>query len=796
LTDPPPRDETLALARATAEVASGFSGSSHPVERELAVRTRFIPLLAPVALASSLLLVAPAQVRAADGLTETGTTVYEVVPSKGVVNVSIQISDYNGKPDSTQNGAIYTWFWNATQVAVEIQAGKVSATSNGGAVTQTVQSTDKYYKYVKLGYPDVYYGQTRIVNASYSIPAVPKAAGGFRALSAYASLCLAGNGYDTGSVSLVIPDGFTVTVESGSALTKTGDSGGKQTFSSGTLSSPYKFWSCIDAQDSSKLSHTALSAGGQTFDIAGWPEDPGWNTSLKDTVTTDVTRLQELTGLQMPGGTINVIEAGDSQLGDYGGVYSPSTATAYIPETIVASTVAHELAHIWFNGGLLRDRWAMEGLASYAEIAAGKGNYTACAKPGTYPGSGSPNLSTWLLLGNDASTQQLAVSEYQYAAACYIFTALADAMGADNFRNVLAAAAADEMAYQGATAHEKLSGSSLPINAKELLDLVDERGMVPAGVTDLAQAQSLLVTYGIFTADQLAARTDARALYHELAAQAGTWKMPFVVRAAMSNWGFTAAQAAMATAADILDLRKSMSDKLGVSFDGTPFQAAFEGAASQSDLETLLASLHKEATAADQVAAAYQLRDGDGGILTTIGLIGTDVSTQLDGAKADLVAGKPDTAASAAQSATDTLRNAATQGAIRLAIVAAAILVLLILVILVLRRRRRQLPRRTGFEQAVYVGPTVAEWEMPGLRPQQPGPVIDVTPRPAADPRAAERPTADAWHDPWAGAARPAVQPRWDSSPASDRPMAEPRRDPRPDVGMGEDKDENRRSWS
>ncbi len=296
------------------------------------MRSRSSLLLAPVLLAGALFLASPAPALAANGMTETGTTTYEVVPGKGVIQVTVQISLYNGRPDTTTATGTTYYFWKSTELTVEVEAGAVSATSNAGAVSQVVTKTDKYYRYIQVDFPAVYYGQTRVVTASYTIPAAPHAPGGFRAVAAYASLCASGNGYDTGSVSVVIPDGFEINVDSGGDLKKASDAGGKQVYSSGVQTAPYKFWSCLDAENADKLTHTPMTINGQAFDIEGWPEDPTWNADLRNDVGNDVQGLESLTGLSMPGGTIDIIEAGDWQLGEYGGMYSSATTSAWIPK--------------------------------------------------------------------------------------------------------------------------------------------------------------------------------------------------------------------------------------------------------------------------------------------------------------------------------------------------------------------------------------------------------------------------------------------------------------------------------
>ena len=429
---------------------------------------RFRPqlLLAPVVLAGLMALATPQVVLANNGMTETGTTTYEVVPSKAEIKVTVQMSIYNGSPSQAEPGGVTYYYWNLTKIGVEKQAGTVAVTSNAGAVYQAEKSSDRYYRYLELTYPNVYYGQTRVVTATYTIPAAPHAAGGFRAGKAYASLCAMGNGLDVGTVSVVIPNGFTFHNDAGGNMSPGHASAGKQTYTSGSLTTPYKFWTCIDAEQEASLMHTPVTAGSGVFDIQAWPEDPAWSAGVGADITTDVPALEALTGLEMPGGPVAILEAGDQQLGEYGGLYNSATSTAQIPETAQKDTVAHELSHIWFNHNLFADKWMSEGLAGFSEQAAGKGNSTPCPEPGAYPGTGSPNLKLWQLLNNKSTTQDDQVSAYQYGASCYIFTALAADMGPANLKLVLKAAYADQMAYVSTTADEKLSGASLPLSSR------------------------------------------------------------------------------------------------------------------------------------------------------------------------------------------------------------------------------------------------------------------------------------------------------------------------------------------
>jgi len=648
---------------------------------------RFLLWAASVVLAASVTIATPAAASATGGIDETGAATYRVMPAQASIHVSIELT--------IRDTALGTEA-KSTEIRVELEAGSVTATSDGGAVTQAALEADRNFRYIQISYPAISYGETRIVDISYSIPAAPHSSSPFRAGQAYASLCAVGSGADTGSVSVVLPTGFRYEVVSGSDLPDTSQAVGTYTLSSGSVSDPRNFWTCVAAEDPAKLTNTPVTAGDQSFTVQSWPEDQTWARLVTQDVSGDVARLEEMTGYSMPGGTIQVQEIGGGLLGGYDGYYVPSTRTLNLNEELRSSTVAHELSHIWFNGDLFADVWMAEGFAGYSEKAAGPGNYKACDNPGAYPGAGSPNLTSWVSLDANSTTQDSKVLLYQYAAACFVVTTLADAMGPDNYRAFLAAVKNGEIAYVGAGAPETHLLTDGAVSAQELLDLADERGLVPAGVGDLDKAQKLMAKYGIVkNAAILAARSHARATYHQLAAAAKTWKMPFAVREPMAAWGFDTAETAMGTIGHILDLRGQIEASAGFTLDGTAVQQQFEQAQSQTDLDQLATFLQQEADAAAKVDQANKLYNGNRDLLQSLGLMGTDLLTPLNQARTDLVRLKPDDASSSAQVVIDTIKKSSDKG---LALVTTAFvsaigvlgLILLIVLVFALRRRRRR----------------------------------------------------------------------------------------------------------
>jgi len=649
------------------------------------------------------MLATPAAALAANGYTDTGTTTYVVNVAKSEIDVTVQETIKNTTPSKTtlkmcgtipfvwDCSTIEEYYFYDTFIWVPNEAGPISATSNAGKVTQSVYKTDAYGRELKLTFPKLYYGQTRVVTSKYTIPAGPRASGDYRALKAYASLCADSNGEDSGVVNVQVPDGLNLIVTDGTSLSMTGDAKGIQTWSSGSIAGSNGFYSCVEATDSAALTSSTVTAGDQTFDVQSWPEDTTWATAMQTDLTADVPKLEDLTGLQMPGGTIDITEASETELGDYAGVYNSTDKTATITEDTDNSTVAHELSHIWFNKDLFASVWMDEGFAGYSEKVAGTGNYTPCTDPGTYPGSGSPRLTLWTYVDINSSTDDLALAKWQYAASCYLVTQLADAIGPTNFKTVLVAASKGQMAYSGGDPSQTGATPGVAITAKNLLDLIDELGMVPAGVTDQDMAQNLFLQYGILTTADLAGRSQARTDYHALLGAAGKWGLPLAVRDAMVGWNFPTAEAAMKTATQILAERDQIAKALpGFSVDGTALEKMFENAKTTTDLDAVLTEAKAEAAAAATMSQAAQLKDGSHNVLQTIGLMGTDLAAPITQANTDLTNGKPADATTEAQKVIDEVNGSSSQGLLRSGAVLALLLVLLAVVLFVVWRLRRR----------------------------------------------------------------------------------------------------------
>jgi hypothetical protein len=330
---------------------------------------------------------------------------------------------------------------------------------------------------------------------------------------------------------------------------------------------------------------------------------------------------------------------------------------------------------------------------------------------------------------------------------------------------------------------------------------------VPGGVTDLDTASDLFVRYGVLDDSALTGRSAARATYHALVKRAGSWTMPLAVRQPMSSWDFTSATAAMTTVDEILTTRDQIEATVGgLSLDDTAVRRDFEDAETNDDLESVLDTLKKEASAADVVARAVDAHDGARSMLESVGLIGTDVDTKLKAAQDDLAAVKPDRAASEAQEVIDAIDRSGDEGMVRaglaLGMLFAALLLVLVIGIMIRRQRRPATAPSFGYGaaawpgqgygyphswpsgQAPMAGPQPGQWPaaQPGQWPPQPGPWAapqpgqwssQSSPWPAAQPGPWPAPQPGQWSaqsGPW-----PAAQPgQWPGARPSESQLPTP----------------------
>jgi hypothetical protein len=632
-------------------------------------------------------------IEASNGYRETATTTYSVNPARARVDVTIQVEFKNTKPPTPTT----TYFYNQVYVFTEHAATHVAVhvDHNPAAVILMDRRQGAFDRRLVRWGTALLFGQTRHIIVTYRLPSgAPRSTSEIRVGEAIASFCVIGQGDDGGATRVVIPAAFDVTVSSGAGgvlrePTGTGTSGhGTVTWSTGRLDRPFEFWACLSGTNvDGYATHVFQSPSGRSIRIEAWPEDKAWDREVQGEIDDILTDLETLVGRGIPGSIQVVVrEVGGGELGLYAGFYDPDTGVARIGEDLgQGGTLAHELSHTWFNDRAFFDRWVSEGLAEWARVSIVP---DTCPAPSSYPGAGGPNLDVWQFVGPRDGETQFEIVQYEYNAACYLWLDVAEKMGQDRMRTVLGALFDSGAAYR--------SGDSVPTRPKsaatwrQVLDAIDELGLVPAGFDDLDYAQDLFLTYGIGREDRaaLAERSDARAAYHALAAELGDWVIPPAILEPMAQWRFQVAQDALATAAAIrASVAHANATLPGLDAANGPVRALFEGATSVADLEAAATKAADQASAADTVVAARARIDAPRDALAQLGLLWGDPSGPL--AAATAAAANADLAGTQASVATidGLIDGASQQGLIRAGIGAWAVLLLLLFLFLLARRR-------------------------------------------------------------------------------------------------------------
>src|SRR5439155_1677408 len=196
----------------------------------------------------------------------------------------------------------------------------------------------------------------------------------------------------------------------------------------------------------------------------------------------------------------------------------------------------------------------------------------------------------------------------------------------------------------------------------------------------------------------LDARATARSDYNRLVADAGPWRLPGAIRAAMRGWQFDDATTLMAGARAVLARRTDVQSA-----------AAAAGLALPNRLETAFESSDGVAAANDEadaelstiqaIVAAANARPATTGPLEQLGLVGAAPGAQLVAARAAFTQGDLSAAARGAASARAAWAGASDAGLNR-ALAAAATLLLILLALVGVASSRRVARHRRGPQPA------------------------------------------------------------------------------------------------
>lgn len=585
-----------------------------------------VALLAATLLGGLLPATAPPAVRAATpDLALTAETRYDVEPDQARVRVTVALTAVNRLKDTKTR----QFYFERAFLAVQPGATnlRISARTGAPTVRATVRKADHTLLRIDFG-GRLGAGASRTFNLTFDIPdpggAPTRNIRVGSSLVAFPAWAYGSEATPGGSVVVVFPAGYHVEVQGGSFGQPVTDGAGRIVFATGRLAEPLKFFAYFTADRPNDYAETtrtvAVDDRPLTLAIRSWPDDPAWGERVGGLVERGLPVLAARIGLPWTAKRpLIVAEAISRSAAGYSGLYDPAAGRIEIAWYADSFVVLHEVAHAWFDGGLLADRWANEGFASWYALQ-------AAAELGE-PVDGDPltpelaaariPLNAWGPIGGT----EAATDDYGYAAAAELARLVAERAGPEALTDVWEAARQGVGAYQP----PRLDGASRPA-AGPAAGVVEVTGPVEAatgapdwrGLLDLLEDRTgqeyddLWRTWVVREGETalLDERAAARRRYEAVVRRAGDWHLPRLVRDALRAWQFDQATELLDAADRTLDDRDAVlaaaaaagleaPDALRVAFEG---QQGFAAAAAEADAQQATIEAYVLATRARPVA--------------------------------------------------------------------------------------------------------------------------------------------------------------------------------------------------
>ena len=683
-------------------------------------------ILAAVAAVALLALAPVAQpghvARATDrGLVVIADTRYEALPDDRRVHVTVDAVATSFTPNPVDGLAYYP----DVTFAVQPGATHVRATSGGQPLKVEVDTSDADFLGVTVTLADgVFFEESYPYQVTYDLPDPGGAPDRNLRISpsivAFPIWAFGTSGEPGGSVTVVLPAGFSPSLQGDHLASSTGPAG-EIVLSTTTLLDPFNFFAYVSADRPGAFSDTLLTitVGDRSaaLKVRSWQDDPEWGTTMSELMADGLPALQGLIGLPYPApGTLVVEEAATSRLGEYAGVYNKLTGVIRVRYDADAYVGLHEAAHVWFNGDLFPDRWIGEAYAEFYGVEAAK---AIGATGQTFDltddllASKIP-LNDWGAIG----AVDIGVEEYAYAATYHVAQLIYARTDVAGLQAVWASATNAEMAYQAAHGNGKAeTGVDASLAGwQELLDLLDER--TGANFDDLWSEWVVNSQQQLLMEKRATARKD----YAAEVAAAGTWNLPTDLRSAMGAWNFDLAETDLALAGKVLAARGQIAtraDDLGLT-PPSALQTTFERnngmVAAQQQADSEIRALAGISKATDRLAAKEN-------IFEVIGLFGSNPQADLAAARTAFQADQLDATVADASQALATQVGAEPAGRTRVVVGVGGFVVLsggLLVSLRIRRRRRRAAAAATAAAMDPYAAATASGSSEPPRWPMDP----------------------------------------------------------------------------
>jgi hypothetical protein len=671
--------------------------------RRAVLRAARTTLVGVIVALSAATVGAPAARAAAPDLALRVDATYDVQPDAHQVLVTLAIDATNNLKDTASNRYVFDRAYLAVQP--EATAFKVSGKLGRARVSVSATEPDHTLLLITFG-GQLKAGATTRLTLTYALAddggAPDRSVRVGTALVAFPVWAFATAETPGSTTTVDFPAGYAVEFVEGSMPAPRTLEDGRQSWTSGSLDDPLAFYAYVrgsrtaETSDVSRIIDVQTSAARVTF--RAWIDDQDWLDRVRALTVDVLPQIGAALGLPWPvDGSVTIEEVLVRSTDGHAGIYDPAERVIRIAYYADDGVIAHELAHAWFNGRFVAERWVAEGFASYyAEIAASAAG-RLIVSPSITPAlqAAAIPLNAWssASAGDTAPADQL-VESYGYAASLAAARAIAIRAGPDGMRAVWRAVEAGQWAYQPVSGAEELGAG--PPDWRTLLDLFEN--VTGRSFTDIWEAWVLRPSDDALLPQRAAART----AYQDLIVAAGDWGVPVTIRDAMRTWHFDLALAEIAQARALLSDRDELDARAAAA--GLVPPGAIRASYAAGDLGVASAGAAAERTAIERIEAAAAARPAQPGWLGQLGLFGAEPDADLQAARSAFAQGDMVGAASSAAAAETTWRSADDVGRGRVLGIVAILLALVLMAGLLVgshRRARRRRPhahplRRSG----------------------------------------------------------------------------------------------------
>jgi len=469
---------------------------------------------------------------------------------------------------------------------------------------------------------------------------------------AYISMSVSSVGGPGGvhSVEITMPSGFKVVDSPGFVDVGNPDS---LVLVDAGASAPYSQVRIL-ATNTSNLEMTVVPDLGVEMDVKGWPDHSAWSRLISDASSSIVPQLTDWFGPP----AVEAIEIMEGSVAAYPGLVigDPVGGRVWlvVAPTADAGDIGRQLAGVWMGAVLPDVPWFG---------AAAVDSFGTTAARTFDPEASSPDENT---VGFDSTAH-------------VVVDSLLGEIGGENLAGVISAVEAGEFTYPGPGADE---AEPLPSDWHTLLDTLRIKG-------GSVNAESLFrqILTEPSELDSLDQHTSALARYDKLTSEAGGWKLPIWVRLPLAEWDFDRFDARR------VDIEATLADATLLSEEGDTAQIdlgeyvknSFERATTgMDDTNSLIVD---QRMALDAILETRSVIESNSGLISRIGLIGTDVAARRSEIEGSFRAGRFDITRELSRNLIKTIEGSGARGVLRLVVPSLVITAIGFLIAEVVKRR-------------------------------------------------------------------------------------------------------------